>query len=45
MDTIRALVSLGFDRADAEQTVRKARKDIKGEVSIEELVTKCLATL
>ena len=44
-DAAQALISLGFDRVEAETRVRKARKGFKGDVSLEELLKKCLATL
>lgn len=44
-DTAQALVSLGYDRAEAEEAVRKARKEFKGEATVEELLRACLALL
>lgn len=44
-DTVQALVSLGYVRAEAEEAVRRARKELRNGVDVEELVRRCLAKL
>ena len=41
-DAAHALVSLGYDRAEADRAVRSVRKNLKGEVTVESLLRACL---
>jgi len=41
-DAVGALVSLGYDRRQAEEAVRRALKDVKGEASVEEVIKRSL---
>jgi len=41
-DAVGALVSLGYDRRQAEEAVRRALKDLKGEASVEEVIKRSL---
>lgn len=41
-DAVGALVSLGYDRRQAEEAVRKALKDLKGEAPVEEVIKRSL---
>lgn len=43
-DAVEALVSLGYLRPEAEERVRRCRKDLKEKGSVEELLRRCLAT-
>ncbi len=41
-DAVGALVSLGYDRRQAEEAVRRALKDLKGEAPVEEVIKRSL---
>jgi Holliday junction DNA helicase RuvA len=41
-DAVGALVTLGYDRRQAEEAVRKALKDLKGEAPVEEVIKRSL---
>lgn len=41
-DAVSALVSLGYDRRQAEEAVRRALKDLKGEASVEDVIKRSL---
>lgn len=41
-DAVGALVTLGYDRRQAEEAVRKAMKDLKGEAPVEEVIKRSL---
>ena len=41
-DSVGALVRLGYDRREAEEAVRKALKDLKGDVSVEDVIKRSL---
>jgi Holliday junction DNA helicase RuvA len=41
-DAVGALVTLGYDRRQAEEAVRRALKDVKGEASVEEVIKRSL---
>jgi len=41
-DAVGALVALGYDRRQAEEAVRRALKDVKGEASVEEVIKRSL---
>ena len=42
-DAVSALVALGYDRREAEEAVRRARKDAAGDVAVEDLIRRSLA--
>lgn len=42
-DAVGALVSLGFDRKQAEEAVRRARKDLGAPASVEDVIKRSLA--
>lgn len=42
-DAVSALVTLGYDRREAEEAVRRARKDVAGEIPVEDLIRRSLA--
>ncbi len=41
-DAVAALVTLGYDRRQAEEAVRRALKDLKGEASVEDVIKRSL---
>ena len=41
-DAVGALVSLGYDRRQAEEAVRRALKDLKAEASVEDVIKRSL---
>jgi Holliday junction DNA helicase RuvA len=41
-DAVGALVALGYDRRQAEEAVRRALKDVKGEASVEDVIKRSL---
>ena len=41
-DATGALVSLGYDRRQAEEAVRRAVKDLKGEATVEDIIKRSL---
>jgi Holliday junction DNA helicase RuvA len=41
-DAVGALVALGYDRRQAEEAVRRALKDLKGEASVEDVIKRSL---
>jgi Holliday junction DNA helicase RuvA len=41
-DAVGALVTLGYDRRQAEEAVRRALKDLKGEASVEDVIKRSL---
>ncbi|HVR85723.1 MAG TPA: Holliday junction branch migration protein RuvA, partial [Planctomycetota bacterium] len=41
-DAVGALVTLGYDRRQAEEAVRRALKDVKGGASVEEVIKRSL---
>lgn len=42
-DAVSFLVALGYDRREAEEAVRRARKDATGDVVVEDLIRRSLA--
>lgn len=42
-DAVQALVALGYDRAPAEEAVRRAQKELPREAPVEELIRRSLA--
>ncbi len=42
-DAVQALVALGYDRAEADDKVRRAQKDLPREAPVEELIRRSLA--
>lgn len=42
-DAVAALVSLGFDRRQSEEAVRRARKEVGADGAVEELIKRSLA--
>jgi Holliday junction resolvasome RuvABC DNA-binding subunit len=40
---VQALVALGYDRAPAEEAVRRAQKELPREAPVEELIRRSLA--
>ena len=41
-DAVGAMVSLGYDRRPAEEAVRRALKELKGEAPVEEVIKRAL---
>jgi len=41
-DAVGALLTLGYDRRQAEEAVRRALKEVKGEASVEEVIRRSL---
>lgn len=39
---VQGLIALGYDEAHAKEAVRRAFKDVKGAVSLEDLIKKSL---
>ncbi len=42
-DAVTALQSLGYDRRQAEEAVRRAQRDLGGEAAVEEIIKRSLA--